>query len=280
MKHLLKIQEMSKIIIAFYCLALLLLNPLIAQQKTISRPLIQDTVSSKVLDEERLISIYLPKNYESSEKKFPVLYLLDGYVSLQVVTTAVDLLSHSFKIPQMIVVAIHNVDRIRDFAPVYVEEYPNSGGGDKFLEFISNELIGYMDTNYKSADFKVFIGMSGGGGFVTYSFISKPEVFNSYIAISPYLQWYDNYIVKLASKKQLQKFNSQKHFYMTVGNEPEYFNALDEFAQLVENKGDKTLNFKYEKFFDENHWSIPYLGTYYGLRHTFSEWTLNQSKNQ
>lgn len=79
-------------------------------------------IESDILDETRDISIYLPDDYAYSEAKYPVLYLLDGGTHLQHASGAVDYLSSRGTIPDIIVVAIHNIDRTRDFSPVHVEQ--------------------------------------------------------------------------------------------------------------------------------------------------------------
>lgn len=82
--------------------------------------LIDTTLHSKVLGEERRIIIQLPKEYKESElTSYPVLYILDaegGHGWLNAVTT-IEELSTSETIPEMILVGIHNTDRNRDMIP-------------------------------------------------------------------------------------------------------------------------------------------------------------------
>ena len=99
------------------------------------------TIKSTILDESRAISIYLPNNYKYSKVKCPVLYLLDGEAHLQHASAAAEYLSIWGLIPDIIVVAIHNIDRSRDFSPVHVDNIPTSGGAEKFLGFLAEELI-------------------------------------------------------------------------------------------------------------------------------------------
>ncbi|MCK4663209.1 MAG: alpha/beta hydrolase [Bacteroidales bacterium] len=236
------------------------------------------TIKSTTLNEERVISIYLPNGYDLTSEKYPVLYLLDGRTHFHQATGAVHFLSINRIIPQMIVVAIHNVDRNRDFSPVYCERIPTSGGAKNFLNFLSDELTKYIDKNYRTSSFTVLMGHSFGGLFAAYSLLTKPEVFDAYIAISPYLQYGDNDIVKETKNLLRSNYDSQKYFYMTVGNEPDYFSVLGEFSALIKEKSNEIIDLKYVKMETENHASIPYLSVFNGLRFIFSDWQLPAEK--
>lgn len=231
-------------------------------------------IKSKILDEKRVMSIYLPDNYNFTIEKYPVLYLLDGKTHFYHVTGAVSFLSNQGIIPQLIVVAIYNVDRNRDFSPAHDERIPTSGGAEKFLNFFSDELIKYINKNYRTSDFSVLMGHSFGGTFATYSLLTKPEVFDAYIAISPYLHYVDNYLVKEAKDMLRSDYDSQKYFYLTVGNEPNYFSALEEFSSLIKEKSNEIIDFEYTKIETENHATIPYLSAFHGLKFIFSDFQL------
>ena len=64
------------------------------------------------------------------------------------------------------------------------------------INFMYGKLIPNMDMDYRTSGFNVLMGHSFGGTFAVYSLLTKPEVFDAYIAISPYLHYADNYLVK------------------------------------------------------------------------------------
>ena len=70
------------------------------------------------------------------------------------------------------------------------------------------------------------------------------------------------------------EYDSHKYFYMTVGDEPPYFESLGEFSELVEAKSGEAIDLKYVKMGAEDHGSIPYISLFSGLRFIFSEWQL------
>ena len=230
-------------------------------------------ISSTILSETREISIYLPDDYAYSEVKYPVLYLLDGEAHLQHASAAADYLTTRGIIPDIIIVAIRNIDRSRDFSPVHVENIPSSGGAEKFLGFLSKELVPQMDKNYRTAGFNILLGHSFGGTFIGYSLLAEPDLFDAYLAVSPYLMFADKFVVKMASV-DLKPFKDPKFFYMTVGNEEPYFDTLEEYASIITKKAGKSVEFKYVKLMEENHATTPYLTVFSGLKFIFNEWQL------
>lgn len=239
---------------------------------------IRVTIKSTILNEDRVISVCLPSNYDMSSRKYPVLYLLDGNANFQHAVGAVNFLSSRGIIPQLLVVAIHNVDRNRDFLPEHGYIIPEPGQAGKFLNFISDELSRYINENYRASNFSILAGHSFGGTFAVYSLLNKPELFDAYIAISPVLHYADNYLVNRSEEMLRSDYDSQKYFYMTVGNEPDYFPALKEFSSLIKKKSGNIIDFNYTKIETESHATIPYPGVYNGLKFIFSDWQLPEAK--
>lgn len=232
------------------------------------------TIHSDILNEDREMLIALPDNYASITNNYPVLYVLDGNTHFRHASSATSYLAEHGLAPGMIVVAITNVDRNRDFTSVHSDQVPTSGGGEKFHDFLEKELMPYIEENFNASKYRVLVGHSFGGTFVGYSLLDKSNVFDAYIAISPYLQYNDNYIVKQARLKLQAKYNSPKSFYMTLGNEPRYNEALDEFSSLIQEKSEKAISFHYVQMPDENHGSIPYISVFNGLRFIYSDFML------
>ena len=236
------------------------------------------TIHSKILNEERTMLVYLPPDYEQGTEEYPVLYLLDGETHFFHGSGIVEYLSRLGLIPQLIVVAITNVDRTRDFSPTHVENQPTTGGAEMFLSFLDDELIPHIDNQYHTAKFRILMGHSLGGTFATYSLFNNPELFNAYIAISPHLQYDDNYLVKQAKTKLKSKYKTHKFYAMTVGNEINYFEPLKEFSAIMKDRAGKTIDFQYTIMKDEDHGSIPHLSIYNGLSYIFSDFILPQHK--
>ncbi len=236
------------------------------------------TINSEILDQDRELLIYLPDGYEKSTTNYPVLYLIDGGFHFLHVSSVVQYLSSRGMMQQTIVVAIKNIDRNKDFLPTNVERVPTSGGAENFLNFISNELFTYIESNYRTTPYKTLVGHSYGGTFTTYTFLQKPNTFDSYIAISPYLHWDEQLLVTQAKTILPEGYDKNKFFYMTLGDEPPYIPAIDKFVSLINDKSPTNLDFTYTQMISETHNSIPHLTVYYGLEKLYSGWNLPQTK--
>jgi len=116
------------------------------------------TIKSIILNEKRILNIYMPDGYNAKEK-YPVIYLLDGSANEDFLHIAglVQFFNLTFNMPKTIIVGIANVDRKRDFIfPTKNAElnkkYPTAGGSAKFIEFLEKELQPYIKANYKIND--------------------------------------------------------------------------------------------------------------------------------
>ena len=147
--------------------------------------------------------------YESGDEHYPVLYLLE--TAMRISTTPrehADYLAYSGRTPELIIVAIRNTDRNRDLTPPPstqpsdIEDYPTHGGADNFLRFISDELS-HHDTWGETASTELDRIQHSSvtrseGSLPSHALVTRPDVFDAYIAISPGLQWDDQRLVTQA----------------------------------------------------------------------------------
>jgi predicted alpha/beta superfamily hydrolase len=230
--------------------------------------------NSKILNEKRDILIYTPAGYEASNRKYPTLYITDGAENFFIATAIVNFLSRNRQIPQMIVVGIPNVNRNRDLSPSVIQGTSNPGGGDIFLTFFEDELIPYLDTTYRTSNYRILFGHSLGGVFANYTLLSRPKLFNAFIAASPYLMYDNGYLIKEAELKLDNLSNLERRLFISLGNEPAYHESLDKFTSLLSDNA-KTLKWDYQIFNDETHGSIPVISILKGLRYIYSDFQLS-----
>ena len=247
------------------------------------------TIKSQVLGEERTILVRLPPGYAArTGERFPVLYMTDGDAHIQHTSGTVAFLARNARMPEMIVVGISNTDRTRDLSPTRVERlpgnpnvrFPTSGGADKFLQFIETELIPHVESKYRTLPFRALAGHSLGGLFAIHAMVSKPELFNSYIAVSPALQW-DNYVVIDRAK---EFFKTRKEYnrtlFTSLGNEPgdigDAFGLLQDELKRQQVKG---FNWEAVRYDDEDHGSVVLRSHYAGLRKIYDGWQYPRDPN-
>jgi predicted alpha/beta superfamily hydrolase len=151
----------------------------------------EQTLRSALLGEDRRILVRLPRHYTLDRTtRYPVLYKLDGDNQIERYHESIDVLNSLDAIPDVIVVAIPNArgQRNRDLTPasMHQETGPDGktgtgemGRGDRFLNFIEQELIPQIDNQYRTAPLRIFAGHSRGGLLVLQSLLSKPELFQA-----------------------------------------------------------------------------------------------------
>ncbi|MBD11000.1 MAG: hypothetical protein CMC68_09725, partial [Flavobacteriaceae bacterium] len=157
----------------------------------------QYILKSIILEEDRPIVISLPMGYNTSKANYPVLYVLDGLQNIKHTVGTVELLTESGLIPPIIVVGIESLDRTRDLTPSNAGEnvyggtgnlgIPQSGGAPKFLKFLSDELVPYMDSNYRTHPYRILEGHSLGGLFSVYTLMESKDLFDAFIVEAPAL---------------------------------------------------------------------------------------------
>lgn len=142
-------------------------------------------LTSEVLGEERPLNIVLPAGY-SAEKTYPVVFALDG--NEDYLPSVAERMQGAH--PDLIVVGIENVDRSHDMFPDPVPERQNRGGGGAaFLEFLTTELVPFIEEKYAASGYRVLSGQSNSGFFVLYAMLNANKVFDAYLASSPMIGW-------------------------------------------------------------------------------------------
>jgi predicted alpha/beta superfamily hydrolase len=241
----------------------------------------QLTVKSKILGEDRIILVHTPTNYERGNERFPVLYLTDAETHFEHTAATMEYLAQNGRMPKMIVVGIVNTDRPRDLTPTKgivalpdgSNRFPTSGGANNFLKFIETELIPQIESKYRTATYRMFAGHSFGGLFALHVLLTRPELFNSYVAVSPSLQWDDQALLKQAERLFSQKKDWNKSLYISLGSEKgpirtAFFRFRDVLTELKPTK----LDWDWMQTDEEDHNSVVLPSHYAGFRRIFIDW--------
>lgn len=237
----------------------------------------RDKVYSEILQQDREFSVYLPPSYQSSvNQKYPVLYILDGDYNFQYVAGFLELQGAiSEIIPEMILVAISGkgTQEYRKNCKPHIEGVEDSGNAEAVANFIGQELIPYVNNNYKAANYKILGGHSVGGIFVINTAIHHPELFDNYIAISPALWWAKNAMEDVMKKTWGQAKSTTANVYVSLANEEGM--GVTEFLKKVPEKI-REQNIKFQHFPDEIHNSVG-LATYkWALDDIFKDWYVKE----
>ena len=164
-------------------LALLSINFIFCQSKVFDNL----TMNSEILNMERNYAIYLPPDYESSSRSYPVLYLLHGLGDDQtgwiqfgeVKKIADNAIINGDATPMIIVMPDANTGEVGYF---------NIPSKDWMYEdFFFNELMPHVESKYRIKSDKRFRAISGlsmgGGGTLTYA-LHRPDLFSAAAPLS------------------------------------------------------------------------------------------------
>jgi predicted alpha/beta superfamily hydrolase len=196
----------------------------------------REVIHSRILKEDRPILIHLPQNYQSSENRYPVLLILDAdqECHFQRSVELVESFADHKDLPRMIIVGIENTNRLRDMnAPTF--EYNGKsivGGADKFLKFIEEEVVTSIDEDYRTSKLRILFGRSASATFSIFAMVSRPDVFNAYIASSPSF-YVNNELIAMKTQKFFEKKKSfDRIFFMNLGTE-DSMNRVEQTRQYA-----------------------------------------------
>jgi len=238
------------------------------------------TIKSNVLGEDRTILVRTPPGYETNGLKYPVLYLTDGDAHIGHTASTIEFLARNGRMSEMIVVGITNTDRTRDLTPTKASgpnaaQFPTAGGADNFLKFIETEVIPEIEKRYRVQPYRILAGHSLGGLFAVHTLITRPELFNSYVAVSPSLQWNDEATLKRAEEFFKTRKELHATLFTSLGNEPgDIGKSFVEFKQLLASTQIKGFESEVQQMTDEDHGSVVLRSHYFGLRKVYDGWQM------
>lgn len=229
--------------------------------------------------------ISLPQSYHTGTRRYPVVYMLDADYSFAIARNICEHIAERNQMPELLLVAIaydgppnYRLHRTRDYTPTqsltggYGPEYQRySGGGEKFRDFIDEELLPFIETNFRVTQERTFVGHSYGGLFGAWILFTTPELFKHYILVSPSL-WYDDRLLFRVEKEFAAHHNELPiKLYLTVGSrehnaERSMIADLKKFAAQIESRNYKGLEMRTFVFDDETHNSVFPLGFSKGIR--------------
>lgn len=238
------------------------------------------TIKSTVLGEDRTILVRTPPGYETNKLAYPVLYMTDGDAHIAHTSSTIEFLARNGRMSEMIVVGITNTDRTRDLTPAKATglgaaQFPTAGGADNFLKFIETEVIPEIEKRYRVQPYRVLAGHSFGGLFAVHALITRPELFNSYVAVSPSLQWSDEATLKRAEEFFKTRKELHATLFTSLGNEPgDIGKDFEQFKALLAKNQIKGFEWEAQQMTDEDHGSVVLRSHYFGLRKVYEGWQM------
>lgn len=180
------------------------------------------------------VCVYLPADYSSSGKRYPVIYLQDGQHIFDERTSTgrmgpiewgVDEFLDSTPQDLIIVGIDHHPDPAERIAEYLF--HPGAGctkpRGNAYLAFLTDTLKPFIDGRYRTSpgpESTAVAGSSMGGMFSLYAGIRRPDIFGFVGVLSPSLWSDDNYLEEeLGALSRSGKLSKQQYFFYAGGRE-------------------------------------------------------------
>ena len=229
-----------------------------------ANPAITDSIYSESLKEYRSFYIQYPDRFDATNNnKYPVAFVLDGEFLMLTVHNFQGYYSGGFT-PEMILVGVSNLkNRTRDLTTSKITESygmpynRENGKANNFANFISKELIPYIENKYPVTNYRTLIGHSYGGLFTIFSLLHHPELFANYVAIDPSLDW-DNQKLINDAKEILASNNFEgKSLFMSLNGQLHWQDLNITIDNVMEDDTGSTLfarsNITFRKLVEQNH---------------------------
>ncbi|AWF82657.1 hydrolase [Microbulbifer sp. A4B17] len=228
---------------------------------------IQDSSNGR----EYELFVKLPEKYEKSDtKKHPVIYYTDALWAVEMLSATTE-----YALEDAILVGIswqkdiadtekEWSSRYRDFKPAFasdnIDNGSNKGEAHKHLAFIRNDVIKYIESNYRAnPDNRTYFGYSFGGLFGVYALISQPDTFQNYIIGSPsrLIGTYMDSRLESKPNKPLMDLPKQTNVFIAYGAlEKELGATVERFVSELKNQKLANLSLEPAVIESANHTTV------------------------
>jgi uncharacterized protein len=133
--------------------------------------------------------------------------------------------------------------------------------------------VPYVEKNYRTRPYEILVGHSFGGLFAIHALVTKPTLFDAYIAIDPTVGWNNGTETVRIRRLFSELKDLQADLFVSAANDSG--NATPDVQRLAAALGGtnlKSFRWKFESMKDETHTSIPLLSVYMGLSTVFDGW--------
>jgi predicted alpha/beta superfamily hydrolase len=246
------------------------------------------TFHSVILNREMNIYIKLPSSYYvNSQMVYQTYYFTDANYAFPIVTSVLGLTDSLITKPELLIIGIGYkmrdqgdwlAWRTRDLTPTNVPAFDaywaktatgltgrqyevKTGGAETFLEFISKEVIPFVESNYRaSSTGRGLGGYSLGGGFSLYVLFKHPELFSFYYSGSPSISYNKGILFNYENEYASSHKDLDAKLFMSMGGAEDSLSVsnMEKMAIVLKSRNYAGLTIESHVFPDEDHYScIP-----------------------
>jgi predicted alpha/beta superfamily hydrolase len=237
----------------------------------------------------------LPPSYaKEPERRYPVLYVLDGQWDFSLINMLTGGLRYDKVSPEVLIVGISYAGDEPEYEKLRGEDYTPTrshpsfakeafgGDGPKFLQFLEQNVLPTVEQRYRvDASQRVLSGSSLGGLFTLYTLIEKPDLFQSYLALSPAVGWDDRYIFRREREFRAQHPRLDKRVWLSVGEQewPDYVKDDKAFFAQFEKSHYEGLSLRVQVVPGEHHAGVKPEAYNRAVRFVFEPWAATQKQD-
>ena len=199
-----------------------------------SQQIVKKNYESQNLQDVRNIKIHLPNGYQKdSTSNYPLAiilgdsYLFDLYIGNDNLYVKHDLA------PKQIIVGINMDKTFNKDISIIKKNSALTKSSEDFYNFIKEELIPYVENNYKTSPYLTIVGEGEGANFITHFLKEKDPIFNAYMCLSPVFSLDVSKLISSYSLARYGQIDNSFYFYtnsnqFTKKKQKELFNVLKE----------------------------------------------------
>ena len=209
------------------------------------------------------IYVRLPDDYTQDQKqKYPVIYSLDGQWDFKMLDSIYGGLHYDGFIPEIIIVGItysgENADyealRAMDYTPVQDAYFQGSGDAPLFFAFLKEQLIPFIETNYRAdPSQRILMGSSFGGTFTLYAMFTEPTLFTGYLAASPAVPFGNRFAFKQEADYAKSHKDLPVRLFLCVGEVESLRYPVEDFMQILQERNYTGLVMETQTISGEGH---------------------------
>ncbi|GAB3732629.1 alpha/beta hydrolase [Spirosoma lituiforme] len=224
-----------KTILSLLCVALYGCQPKSSTISQSSNDTFSRAIYAKAVNDSLYVQTQLPLEYaDSTTKHYPVVVILDGNFHFPMLAASVRQYEKAGLLPPLILVGVgyksfSEMDslRVRDYlypAALPADELKAPGGGERFRQFLSRELLPSIDATYRTtAQSRTLLGHSFGGYFALYTLLSqarnKTHEFQNFVAASPSIWYHNFYLNQLPAQLGVLNKADSVRLFLSVGGQ-------------------------------------------------------------
>lgn len=244
-----------------------------------------DTVHffSKEINDKVNIYVHKPLGYDTSTKKYPLLYQISG--GLDLTNTILSNLHYSTNyIPEFITISVVLPTNLY-FIPaesgnIRFDTMSRKGRADEVLMMFEKELFPKLKAEYRILDFTLLVAHSFPAATASYFFSKNPKLFNAIVASSPAIVAMPKISTNYIPAAIKQSSNQTRYLYLAAA-ENDYTQHLSDAFSLrdtIKRIHPLQLQWKFDYISGLDHNTIFPIALYYGLLFIFKHPELSYLK--